>query len=182
MEIAEHLAEHERALRGLAHKYARGDEDLREDCYQAGILALVEAHEGPYDHSVPLLAYKIKGVREAMIAEARLVFTEYRYGITEDLDELQEVAEEQGRDRLRLETLYEEAIPGIRPIKESSLSLSDEELAQELRASLTDEELEVLDLSLSSTKRGAARSLELPEATYRYKLKRAVRLAREVTQ
>lgn len=178
MDIGEHLAQHEDVLKALAFQYGRYDRDLREDCYQAGILALIEAHARWGYHGAELLTYAWYDVKKAMLKQVRLVKTEYRYGITEELDELQEIAEEQGRDRLRLDSLYGEPIVGIQQITESSISSEDLKLALVARTTLSEDDLRLLDASSDRSNYSAARALGLPESTFRYRLKRAIRRAK----
>jgi hypothetical protein len=142
--IEDHLAKHEEVLRALAFQYGRYNKDLRDDCYQAGVEALMKAHERWAYHGAELLTYAWRDVKKAMLKEVKLVKTEHRYGITEELDTLQEIAERQDRNRLHLDRLYDEPIEGLKTPLESTLTEDEEKLAQEIVANLSDDELMIL--------------------------------------
>jgi hypothetical protein len=102
-------------------------------------------------------------------------------------ESLQEQAQEQGRDRVYLESLYDDPMPGLKTPLEGTLSAEDQELAEKLMANLTEEEIAVLSALVGPgkdgawtgyrtdrrTEREAAESLNMPRSTYRYKLRRA---------
>jgi hypothetical protein len=104
-----------------------------------------------------------------------------------NLEGLQEQAQEQGRDRVYLDLLYDSPWPGLKTPLEGMLSTNDQELAEKLMANLTDQELEVLmalvgpgkdgawtDYSLVyRTEREAAKSLGMAWTTYWRKLGKA---------
>jgi RNA polymerase sigma factor (sigma-70 family) len=182
VDIEQHLAEHEEVLRALAFQYGRYDKDLREDCYQAGVLALMEAHERWTYHGAKLLTYAWHDVRKAMLKQVKLVKTEYRYGIKEELDTLQEIAERQDRNRLHLDRLYDEPIEGLKTPLESTLSEDEDKLAQKLLANLTDEELAILEAKVGRSDEEAAAFLDMPQTTYWRKKKAAQAKARELAQ
>lgn len=175
MDIEEHLTKHEEVLRALAFQYGRYNKDLREDCYQAGVEALMMAHKRWRYHGAELLTYAWHDVKKAMLKQVKLVKTEYRYGITEDLDELQEMAEKvtgrYGKDgypgkRVHLDRLYDEPIEGIKPSLESALTRDEQELAEKLLVNLSNEELVILDASVGRSQRQAADFLNLSKSTY----------------
>lgn len=180
MDIEEHLTQHEDALRALAFKYGRKNQDLLDDCNQAGALVLIEAHAGSFRHESQLLTYVYEKVNEVMLEQVKLIKTEYRYGIIEELDELQEIAEEQGRDRLRLDRLYDEPIAGLRRSPEQAINVEQEELARKVWVALRDEDKHILETSYGRSTRRAAEALGLTQSGYRKQLKRAVERAREL--
>jgi hypothetical protein len=191
VDIEQHLAKHEQVLRALAFQYGRYDKDLREDCYQAGALALVEAHDRWSYHGAELLTYAWHDVHKAMLKQVKLVRTEYRYGIKEELDTLQEMAEKvTGRygkdgypgDRIHLDRLYDEPIEGLKPPLESSLTEDEEELAEKLIANLTKEELALLNAKVGRSDEEAAAFLDIPQTTYWRKRKAAQAKALELAQ
>jgi hypothetical protein len=91
-------------------------------------------------------------------------------------DDLQELALEQGRDRLYLEPLYESPIPGLRRPLEQGIPSEDEKLATWLMERLTAEEREVLAASVGPegwSIHRAAESIPMPYSTYYRKLRDA---------
>jgi RNA polymerase sigma factor (sigma-70 family) len=169
VDIAAHLALHDSAIRAWVYKHVYGD--FRQDAYQNIRLAMIEAHEGSYDHDAAELFTYLFPYLRGIAFEG--LDPEYRYGITEELDDLQEWAEEQGRDRLHLETLYDSPIEGLKRPLESTLSPEEQEQAEKLLANLTDEDREILEASYGRSGRRAAAFLGIPESTYRYRLKQA---------
>jgi RNA polymerase sigma factor (sigma-70 family) len=182
VDIADHIDEHEEVLRKLAFRYGRYDVDLREDCYQAGVLALIKAHNRWTYHGAKLLTYAWHDVRKAMLKQVKLVKTEYRYGITEELDDLQEIAERQGRDRLYLDRLYDEPIEGLKPPVESTLTEDEEELAQKIRANLSRDELTIVEASVDRSLRDAAAFLGMAPTTYGRRLAKVQAKAKDLAQ
>lgn len=73
MNITEHVALHDSAIRRLARKLARGDADLADDLYQTGMLILIKGHQGSYDHSrdTTLLSYAAPWIRKEMHKASR---------------------------------------------------------------------------------------------------------------
>jgi RNA polymerase sigma factor (sigma-70 family) len=189
VDIEQHLAKHREVLRALAFRYGRGNIDLVDDCYQAGIEALMVAHDRPTyqrDHRAELLTYGWLDVRKAMLKEVKLVKTELPYGIKEELDTLQEIAERQDRNRLHLDPLYDEPIEGLKPPLESTLTEDEQELAEKLRANLSavlsGEELEILEASYGRTQEAAAVFLGLAKTTYLRRLVSIQAKARELAR
>lgn len=167
MEIAKHLELHENALRALAHRYAGIDRDARDDCYQAGALALIEAHAGAFRHESELLTYAHARVREYMAKQVSQA--EPTYGITEDLEELQELAEDRGNDKLSLEPLYGETLPGLKST-EQGLGNEDQRLVEEIKAQLTPWDWQILEASFGRSQRLAAETLGMSLGTYQRRL------------
>jgi RNA polymerase sigma factor (sigma-70 family) len=167
VDIAEHLAKHEDALRALAHTYAGNNPYLEDDCYQAGALALIEAHER-FKHQSELLTYAYHDVKKAMLKQVLQV--EPTYGITEDLEELQTQAEDQGNDTFNLAPLYGQSLPGLQSINQS---VDTEMIAwvREAMSRLSPTDRVTLEASLGRTQRRAAESLGLPLVTYQRRLK-----------
>jgi DNA-directed RNA polymerase specialized sigma24 family protein len=107
---------------------------------------------------------------------------ERRYGITEELDELQEMAEKvTGRygkdkergDKVHLDPLYESPVEGLKTPLESTLTPEEQAQAEKLMANLTDEDREILEVSYGRSERQAAAMLGMPKTTYRDRLARA---------
>jgi hypothetical protein len=175
MDIEEHLALHDSAIKAWVWANVGIQGEWNEDAHQNIILAMIEAHEGSYDHSCQLLTYIWSNIRGIAF---RGYDSEYRYGLDEGLNMLQEIALEQGRDRLHLEPLYDSPIPGLKAVLESSLSPKEQAQAEKLMAdqlmvSLTNEDLMYLDISVGRSERQAAAMLGVPKSTYRYRLARA---------
>jgi RNA polymerase sigma factor (sigma-70 family) len=171
VDIADHLTYHDSAIRAWVYLNIFGDRDLQDDAYQNIVHAMIEYHAGGYDHDkgellTPLWPY-LRGIA------FRGYKAEYAYGITEDLDELQEIAEDQERDRLYLEPLQESPIPGLRTPRESTLPPEDQELVEKLMADLSDEDRAILLASYDLTERAAAEYLGMAKTTYRERLARA---------
>jgi DNA-directed RNA polymerase specialized sigma24 family protein len=81
--------------------------------------------------------------------------------------------EVQGRDRLRLDPLYESPIPGLKTPRESSLTPEEQEQAEKLMANLPDEDKKLLEVSYGRSECDAAAILGMPKTTYRERLARA---------
>jgi RNA polymerase sigma factor (sigma-70 family) len=178
VDIAEHLELHDSAIRAWVYKNVNGD--FRQDAYQNIVEAMIHAHErGSYDHGNELLTYLWPYLRGIAF---RGIDAEWRYGITEEFDELQEMAEKAtgryGKDgypgeRIHLDPLSESPIEGLKTPLESALTPEEQERARKLLANLTDEDREILDVSFGRSERQAAEILGIPKSTYRYRLERA---------
>jgi RNA polymerase sigma factor (sigma-70 family) len=179
MDIAEHLALHDSVVRNWVYKNVGGD--FRYDAAQNIREAMIEAHEkGWYDHKTgELFTYIFPYLRGIAF---RGIDPEYRYGITEELDMLQEIAEKAtgryGKDRDRgdkthLDPLYDSPIPGLKTPLESTLTPEEQEQAEKLMGNLPDEEREILEASYGRSERQAAEILGIPKTTYRERLARA---------
>jgi hypothetical protein len=196
VDIEEHLAQHRKDVRALARKWTYNNDDA-DEAEQIIMVVMWERHEsGAYEHHWPdpyrpgeyvsLLGYVKPYLRG--IALEQIIREEYRYGITEDLDKLQEIAEEQGRNRLHLDPLYESPIPGLKTPLEGTLWARDQELVEKLKANLTDEELLILDVSynVSDDKACAflkeAYGLNMGKTTYWRKRQRARAKAQRLAQ
>lgn len=168
MEIAEHLALHDSAIRAWVYNNVGGD--FRRDAEQNIRLFMVEQHErGSYDHAKgQLLTYVFPYLRAIAF---RGIDPEWRYGITEELDQLQEWAEETSRDRLRLDRLYDDPI--LKTPLESSLTPEEQEQADKLMRNLTDQSREILEASYGRSIHQTAEFLGIPYATCYRRLKRA---------
>jgi RNA polymerase sigma factor (sigma-70 family) len=169
MRIEDHLAYHDSAIKAWVYHNVYGD--LRYDAEQNIRLAMIEFHAGGYDHDkgelLTTLWPYLRGIA------FRGIDPERRYGITEELDELQEIAERQDRDRLHLDLLYESPIPGLKTPLESTLMPEEQERAEKLMGNLPDEEREILEASYGRSERQAAEILGIPKTTYRERLARA---------
>jgi RNA polymerase sigma factor (sigma-70 family) len=167
--IEDHLALHDSAIRAWVFKNVYGD--FKQDAYQNIVEAMIEAHEkGWYKHENELLTYLWPYLRGIAF---RGLDPEYRYGIKDELDQLQEMAERQDRDRIHLDPLYESPIPGLRPELEQSLMPEEQAQVAKLLANLQDEDREILKASYRMSERDAAASLGMPKTTYRERLARA---------
>jgi hypothetical protein len=200
VDFEEHLdAETKKILRSLAKGYGGDDLDLRADCYQAGVLKLIELHEGTYQHKAALLTYGWMAVKGVMLEEVKRVKTEHRYGVTDEMDDLQEMAERaHGRyprngypgERIHLDRLYPEPIEGIRPPLEQSISPEDEKLAQRVWEALSEDDRRYLEASYEHSNVRAAEFLtevldldkELPVSTYRDRLNSAILRAKKLAR
>jgi RNA polymerase sigma factor (sigma-70 family) len=182
VDVTDHIALHNKILRALAFQYGRYDQDLVDDCYQAAVLVLIELHETSYKHDMgtALLTYGWDKVKQRMAREVKRVKGEFRYGITEELDQIQEMAEDVGRDRLRLDELYDDPVPGLRRPLECSASDADLELVRKVRVALSQEELEILSMSYDHSQRHAATALGLSLRTYQRRLDAAREKARKL--
>jgi DNA-directed RNA polymerase specialized sigma24 family protein len=98
------------------------------------------------------------------------------------LDELQERAERQDRERVNLDRLYDESIPGIRPELEQSIAPEDEKTARKVWDALSEEDRRLLEASYGMSYRRAAEALGLPPSTFQYRLNRARARARELLE
>jgi hypothetical protein len=193
VDISKHLRMHRKEIRALAREWTYDNDDA-DEAEQVIHVVMWKRHEsGAYDHHRPnphrpgeyvsLLGYVRPYIRGIALEQIKALRAEYPYGVTEELNELQEIAEDQGRDRLRLDRLYDDPIPGLKTPLEGTLSADDQELAEKLMANLTPEEIAVLSAlvgpgesgasSVYRTEREAARSLDMPRSTYRYKLRKA---------
>jgi len=166
MDIAEHLKLHESALRALSYEYAGSNHDAREDCYQAGALALIETHEQAYRHESELLTYAHARVRQYMAQQVGKA--ERTYGITEELEQLQELAEDQGSDKLSVEKLYGESLPGLTVTPEPNPEI--QQLVNDVKAKLSPPDWLVLEASLGRSQRRAAETLGMSLGTYQRRL------------
>lgn len=170
MDIEEHLSLHDSTVRAWVWVNVGAQGEFYDDAYQNIVLAMIEAHEGAYDHSCQLLTYIWPHIRGIGF---RGIHPEYRYGITEELDMLQEIAEEQGRDRLHLDRLYDSPIPGLKTVLESTLTPEEQEQATKLLANLTDEDREILEASYGRSIHQTAEFLGIPYTTCWRRLKQA---------
>jgi RNA polymerase sigma factor (sigma-70 family) len=178
VKIADHLALHESAIRAWVFRNVYGD--FKQDAYQNIVEAMIEAHEkGWYDHSCELLTYLWPYLRGIAF---RGLDPELRYGIKDELDQLQEMAEkgtgrygkdEDRGDKIHLDPLYDSPIPGLKTPLESTLTPEKQLQAEKLLANLTDEDREILEASYGRKDREAAAFLGMPKSTYQYRLKRA---------
>lgn len=68
MNTADHIAQHDDAIKRLAIKIAQGNADLVEDLYQTGMLVLIQKHQGSYDHDreSTLLTYAVREIKKQM--------------------------------------------------------------------------------------------------------------------
>jgi hypothetical protein len=215
VDIAEHLALHRADIRALALEWSYYDEDDADDAEQAILVVMWKRHEsGAYDHHRPnpyrpgeyvsLLGYVrpyIKGIAKQEIDKYKhfkekdekdrpILVVAANYEDDEPItnfEALQEQALEQGRDRLYLERLYDEPMPGLKTPLEGTLSAEEQELAEKLMANLTEQELEVLMALVGPGKDGywtgyrtdmrteheAAESLGMAWATYWRRLRKA---------
>jgi hypothetical protein len=210
VDIEEHLALHRKEVRELALEWANYDEDDADEAEQAILVLMWERHEsGAYDHEWPnphqpgefvsLLGYVRPFIRGVALEE----INEYKHWDRDekgrpilsvfpnsDNDEegianfegLQEQALEQGRDRLYLDSLYDSPMPGLKTPLEGTLSAEEKELAEKLKANLTDEELEVLQASYGRSLHRAAESLDMPYSNYYRRFKAAQAKAQDLAQ
>jgi RNA polymerase sigma factor (sigma-70 family) len=169
--IEDHLAYHDPAIRAWVHTNVMNRGEVPQDAYQNIRLAMIEYHAGGYDHDkgelLTVLWPYLRGIA------FRDLDPERRYGITEELDDLQEWAEEQGRDRLHLDPLYESPIPGLKTPLESTLTPEEQARADKLMVNLPPEDREILEASYGRSERQAAEVLGMPKTTYRERLARA---------
>jgi hypothetical protein len=109
----------------------------------------------------------------------RGIDSELRYGIKDELDMLQEMAEKAtGRygkdkdrgDKIHLDPLYDSPIDGLKAVRESTLSAEEQKQAVRLMESLTDEDREILEAIYGRSIRQAAAFLQMPYSTYRDRL------------
>lgn len=172
MDIEDHLAYPDSAVKAWVYKHVGRKGDFRQDAEQNIRLAMIEAHKkGWYDHDGgELLTYIWPYLRGIAFHG---IDSEWRYGIKDDLDTLQEIAQLQERDRLYLDPLYESPIPGLKTPLESSLTPEEQIRAENLLVDLRDEDREILEASFRHTERQAAALLGIPKSTYRYRLQQA---------
>jgi RNA polymerase sigma factor (sigma-70 family) len=171
VKIGEHLAYHDSAIRAWVYLNVNGD--LRYDAEQNIREAMIEAHEkGRYDHERgELLTYIWPHIRGIAF---RGIDPEYRYGITDELDMLQEMAEDAHAsrdDKIHLDPLYESPI--LKTPQESTLAPAEQEIAELLMGKLPDEDRKILEVSYGRSERKAAEILGIPKTTYRERLARA---------
>jgi RNA polymerase sigma factor (sigma-70 family) len=184
MDIEEHLAYHDPAIRAWVWKHIGKQGEVNQDAYQNIRLAMIEYHAGGYDHSkgelLTVLWPYLQGIA------FRGYKDEYVYGVKHDLDMLQEIAEKaHGRykkrkddyhddnNKIHLDTLYESPIPGLKTPRESTLSPEEQKLAERLMEGLTDEDREILLASYDLSERAAAAMLGMPKTTYHDRLAQA---------
>jgi hypothetical protein len=172
VDIGEHLALDREETRALALEWSYYDEDEADEAEQAILVVMWKRHEsGAYNHHWPnphrpgeyvsLLGYVRPYIKRIALEEidkykhfARdeknrpilVVVPHEDYNGTggANFEDYEEMALEQGRDRLYLERLYDEPMPGLKTPLEGTLSAEDQELAEKLMANLTEQELEVL--------------------------------------
>jgi hypothetical protein len=191
VDIEEHISLHREDVRKLALEWANYDDDDADEAEQVILVLMWERHEsGAYDHNRPnphrpgeyvsLLGYVrpyIRGVAKQEINKYKhferdekgrpiLVVMPHEEEIP-NFEDLQELALEQGRDRVYLERIGDEPVPGLKAPLEDTLSPQDYKRAAKLAANLTDEELQVLDASVGRSIHRAAESLDMSYATYR---------------
>jgi hypothetical protein len=217
VDIEEHLALHREDVRALALEWAYYDYDEADEAEQAILVRMWKLHEsGTYDHHRPnphrpgeyvsLFGY----VRPYMKGIAKEEIDKYKHfkerdekgrpilevlphedydgsGDGKSFEDYEEMAHDQGRDRLYLERLYDEPMPGLKTPLEGTLSADDQALAEKLMANLSAEDIAILSALVGPgkdgywtgyrtdrrTEREAAESLGMPRSTYRYKLRKA---------
>jgi hypothetical protein len=182
--IEEHLAYHDSAIRAWIFKNVMNRGEVPQDAYQNIRLAMIEFHAGGYDHAkgelLTVLWPHLRGIA------FRGYKDEYHYGVKDDLDMLQEMAEKaHGRYRKRkddylddnnkihLDTLYESPIPGLKMPKESTLTAAEQAKAEKLLVNLIDEDREILEASYGRSIHQTAEFLGIPYSTCRDRLIRA---------
>lgn len=167
VDIEEHLRLHKNEVRELALEWANYDHDDADEAEQVILVMMWDRHEsGAFNHHWPnphqegeyvsLLGYVrpyIRGIAFEEIDKYKhferdekgrptlvvLAHDDHDNEGVANFEDLQELAQEQGRDRLYLDPLYDEPMPGLKTPLENTLNLEDQELAEKLRANLTDE-------------------------------------------
>jgi hypothetical protein len=186
LDIAEHLALHDSAIKGWVYNNVRTVE-FRQDAYQNIVLFMVEVHErGWYDHDrddeAELFTYAfpyLRGVAfEGIHSEWFNENVSPEIGGKPGLVLLEEIAaadkEAAPRDAFHLYKLYDEPfpLPGEGP-PESTLTPEEQAIAEKLGRNLPDEDLERLFVSYDHTERQGAAYFGEPKSTYRYRLEQA---------
>jgi DNA-directed RNA polymerase specialized sigma24 family protein len=202
MDIREHLAKHQDIIKAVAWWYANDVNDF-EDAYQEIVALMIDRHErGNYDHSKgELHTYVWNVLRATSFGEVDKYqhFERDAKGkrITKvvppaDLDEegisnLEELQEQDGNP----DRPGSNGAPRVQPInwygegygeQPSTLTPEEQELAEKLKANLTDEELKLLDASYGRSLHRAAESLDMAYATYYRKLRDARARARALAK
>lgn len=203
VDIEEHLALHEEVIDSLVKRYVRKtrNPDDYDEAWQAIMVDLWRRHENGYNHNggASLLTYAWPYLPSLILK----TLDEYRHykkvgkkpltivvpshddeGFS--FDDLQEMALEQGRDRLYLEPLYESPIPGLKRPLEQGIPSEDEKLARWLMERLTPEEVAVLDASDRSDDKASSFLKEagfpMSKTTYWRKLKDARAKAKDLAR
>jgi hypothetical protein len=116
VDISTHLRMHRKEIRALAREWTY-DYDDADEAEEVILVVMWQRHEsGAYNHHWPnphrpgeyvsLLGYVRPYIKGIALEQIKALRAEYPYGVTEELDELQRIAEEQGHDRLYLDRLY----------------------------------------------------------------------------
>jgi hypothetical protein len=189
VDIEEHLALHEDVIDGLVRRHVdkyRNPDDY-DELWPVIRVDLWKRHENGYDHNggASLLTYAwpyLTPLIHETLSQYRhygkwsdIVVVPTAGGDNEEgvlyLDDLQEMAEEQGRNRLYLEPLYDEPMPGIGAQPEGTLTPEDQGLYEKLMANLTPEELAILEVSDRSCENAAqflteVKGMKMSDTTY----------------
>jgi hypothetical protein len=189
VDISEHLALHEDIIRSVAWWYANDVNDF-EDAYQAIVTVMIDRHErGTYDHDDDREATLLSYVYRAIIGTASQEVDKYQHyrerdakgrPITvvvppADLDDegisnLEELQEQVGNPD-RPGSIGE---PRVKPInwygggygeQPSTLTPEELELAEKLKAYVTDEERIILDVSIQQRVLADGRHVPISEET-----------------
>jgi predicted DNA-binding protein (UPF0251 family) len=195
--IEEHLALHEEKIHKLVRRQVSeySNPDDYDELKQVIYVDLWKRHENGYDHNggASLLTYAypyLKPLISKTLDEYRhfkekwgdsnkplLVVIPTASGDDECLflEDLEKMAQEEGRNRLYLEPLYDEPTPGLKRPIEETLSPEDRELVEKLKANLTEEELAILGVSDRSCEAAAeflrgVKGMKISTTTYWRKL------------
>jgi hypothetical protein len=190
VDIEEHLARHELSIDFVARQRTYNRDDF-EDVKQAITLLLIERHASPsYDHSKYTLWTYVQSALDGVISDTLNQY--YRFKETDFAGNRAKVLvvpptdlDDEGIANLELL----QNIGVVTPInwyhsgygeQPSSLSPEELELAQKLRANLSDDDITILEARVGRSEEKAAGFLGMPRSTYGYRHRRALARVEEL--
>lgn len=192
MNIEWHLERHAKSIDVVTKKYAdkyhiskKYNPDDYDEIRQAIVELMIKRHASPsYDHDKFLLWTYVQPALNGVVKEAVNQYRHFDEGEDALGNEVElRVVPHSDFDEEGIVSLEDlEETDRVKPInwhlrgygeQESSLTPEEQELAEKLRANLTDEELELLDASVGRSIHQAAEYLKIPYPTYYRRLRNA---------